>query len=57
MGSLEAREEIVRRLGRPLGADGAWWRDRIGNGVTPDQLEALWEEFTTADASAAREVS
>lgn len=50
MGSLEAREEIARRLGRPLGDDGAWWRERIGSGVTAAQLDTLWQEFLAREA-------
>jgi transposase InsO family protein len=46
IGSLEAREDIARRLGRPLGADADWWRAHIGDGVTQTQLDALWEEFS-----------
>lgn len=48
--SLDAREELVRRLGRPLGEDAAWWRTRLGDGVTRTALEALWAEFTQVTA-------
>lgn len=47
IGSLDAREEIARRLGRPLtAAEGVWWRERLGAGVTASTLEALFTEFT-----------
>lgn len=48
MSSVEAREEIAGRLGRPLTRDeGAWWRARLGDGCTQDELELSWDEFTT----------
>lgn len=46
MGSLEAREEVARRLGRPLGGDADWWRERIGDGITRSALEAAWVEWS-----------
>lgn len=46
LSSVDAREEVARRLNRALGADGDWWRERIGAGVTESQLDALFEEFT-----------
>lgn len=47
IGSLDAREEIALRLGRPLGEDGTWWRERLGPGVTQSRLDELWAEFTS----------
>ena len=47
--SLDAREEVMHRLGRPLGPDAAWWKARIGDGLTATQLEAAWLEFTTGE--------
>lgn len=51
LGSMEARESIRNRLGRRLSREeGAWWRQRIGDGITPSDLEAAWEEFTAGAA-------
>ena len=45
--SLTARQEIVRRLERPLSAtEGAWWREAIGAGVTESRLDELYATFT-----------
>ncbi len=50
LGSLDAREEIFRRLGRPLiGEVGRWWLERIGDGITVRGLEAAWLEFQQLD--------
>ncbi len=49
---LEALEEIVRRLGRGLGADGPWWRERIGDGLTTQQLDQAWDEFVALEVAA-----
>ncbi len=55
LGSLEAREEVVRRLGQPLTREeGAWWREATRDGVTASQLEELLITFTTGAATTAR---
>ncbi len=51
MGSLEAREEIHRRLGRALGGDAAWWRARIGDGITRSDLDVAWAEFLAGETT------
>ena len=50
VGALEALEEVVRRLGRPLGSDreaAAWWQGRIGDGISMADLDVAWSEFCT----------
>lgn len=53
LGPLQALDEVFRRLGRPIGRDGAWWRERIGDGLTRAELDQAWDDFTTLDATAA----
>ncbi len=57
MASVEARMEVVRRLGHrldELDADQAqWWQAQLGDGVTEAELEALWIDWM-AGAAAAR---
>lgn len=53
LGLFEVIEEVARRLGRPLGGDGAWWHERIGGGLTASELEAAWNEWTMSAAEAA----
>lgn len=51
LGRLEALEEIVRRLGRPLGQDAPWWRQTVGEGVTRSGLDEAWTEFCRREAA------
>lgn len=54
-GSLEIREEISRRLGRPLTiSEGKWWRARIGDGLTASQVREAWEAFLSESQQTAR---
>lgn len=50
LSSLEARDQVVARLGRGLGLEeGDWWRARIGeSGITESGLEAALAEFLEA---------
>jgi len=50
LSSTEAREHVARELGRAIGSDGAWWRDRIGDGVTESQLDELLAEFRARES-------
>lgn len=55
LGSLEAREELCRRLDMPLGQLGTaaieWWHAQLAEGVTATQLAALIAEFTRSDVA------
>lgn len=54
LGLAQALDEVFRRLGRPIGRDGAWWRERIGAGITRSGLDQAWLDFTAShDATAA----
>lgn len=56
VGSLEAREEVIRRLGRGLSpAEGQWWRERVAEGVTLAELEELFTTFMSPGVSHARQ--
>lgn len=55
MGSLEAREEVLRRLGRSslTRDEAAWWKARVEAGLTVDQFEAALTDFSArGDAGA-----
>lgn len=54
LGSLDARDEVVRRLGRSLSIEeGAWWRERTAEGVTTADLDTLFEQFVAGDDATA----
>ncbi len=56
LGSIEARERVAAMLGRPLtSAEGAWWRERLGDGCNQAELDRAWDEFTGAEAPAIAE--
>lgn len=56
LGSIEARERVAAMLDRPLtSAEGAWWRQRLGDGCSQAELDLAWSEFTGAQAPAIAE--